>query len=97
MILDIHTHLFPEEVCRNRSFFCRRDEGFRLIYENPKARLVGWQELLKVMDRDHVDQSVICGFPWKDPGSKPRRAVSRGTPYRVMKKTDPAGICRDIG
>ena len=68
MILDIHTHLFPEEVCRNRSFFCRRDEGFRLIYENPKARLVGWQELLKVMDRDHVDQSVICGFPWKDPG-----------------------------
>jgi len=67
MIIDAHTHLFPEEVQKNRSFFCRRDEGFRIIYENERARLASLEDLLRAMDRDGVEQSVICGFPWKDP------------------------------
>ena len=67
MIIDVHTHLFPEEVQKNRSFFCRRDEGFRIIYENKRARLASLEDLLRTMDRDGVEQSVICGFPWKDP------------------------------
>ncbi len=67
MILDAHTHLFPEEVRRNRQDFCRRDERFRLLYENEKARMAGAGELISSMDRHGVDRSVICGFPWKDP------------------------------
>lgn len=68
MIIDAHTHLFPDEVRKNRHNFCRRDDGFRLIYENEKARLASPEDLLKAMDRDGVHQSIICGFPWKDPG-----------------------------
>ena len=67
MIIDAHTHLFPEAVQKNRSFFCRRDDGFRIIYENERARLASLEDLLRTMDRDGVEQSVICGFPWKDP------------------------------
>jgi hypothetical protein len=67
MIIDAHTHLFPEDVRKNRSFFCRRDEGFRIIYGNEKARLASLEDLVRTMDRDGVERSVICGFPWKDP------------------------------
>ena len=68
MIIDAHTHLFPDEVRKNRYNFCRRDEGFRLIYGNEKARMASPEDLLKAMDRDGVHQSIICGFPWQDPG-----------------------------
>lgn len=68
MIIDVHTHLFPDEVRKDRQSFCRRDEGFRLIYENKRARLASLEDLLRAMERDGVERSVICGFPWKDPG-----------------------------
>jgi predicted TIM-barrel fold metal-dependent hydrolase len=68
MIIDAHTHLFPDEVRKNRHGFCRRDEGFRAIYESEKARMASPQDLLATMDRYGVHQSIICGFPWKDPG-----------------------------
>ena len=68
MIIDTHTHLFADDVRENRQSYCRRDEGFRLLYENEKARMASLEDLLRVMDRDGVDRSVICGFPWKDPG-----------------------------
>ena len=68
MIIDAHTHLFPEEIRRNRQAFCRQDEGFQLIYGDPKARMASLEDLLQAMDRDNVDRSVVCGFPWKDPG-----------------------------
>jgi len=67
MIIDAHTHLFPDEVRKKRKDFCTRDEGFRLLYGGPKARLAGLPDLLETMDRENVDRSVVCGFPWKDP------------------------------
>jgi predicted TIM-barrel fold metal-dependent hydrolase len=68
MIIDAHTHLFPDEVRKRRKKFSARDEGFQLLYGGEKARLAGIQDLLETMDREKVDQSVVCGFPWKDPG-----------------------------
>ncbi len=68
MIIDAHTHLFPDEVRQKRQSFCLRDEGFRVIYEDERARLASLEDLLGAMDRNGVDRSVICGFPWKDPG-----------------------------
>ncbi len=68
MILDAHTHLFPEEVTKNRRAFCLRDESFRQLYGNEKARLANLEDLLASMDREGVDKSVVCGFPWSDPG-----------------------------
>ena len=68
MIIDAHTHLFPQEVRKKRKIYCSRDEAFRLLYGDEKARLAGLEDLLEVMDREGVDKSVICGFPWSDPG-----------------------------
>ncbi len=67
MIIDCHTHVFPEEVRRNREAFCQRDQGFSSIYENSKSKMVGVEELIASMDESQIDRSVICGFPWSQP------------------------------
>lgn len=67
-VIDMHTHLLPEEVQKKRLLFCRRDESFRLLYENPHARLGSLEDLLKNMDHYGIEKSVICGFPWADQG-----------------------------
>ncbi len=68
MVIDVHTHLFPDEVRKDRSSFCRRDGAFKTIYGNEKSRLAGPEDLLEMMDRNGVHRSVICGFPWQDAG-----------------------------
>jgi predicted TIM-barrel fold metal-dependent hydrolase len=67
MIIDSHTHIFPEEVRKDRDSFCRKDEGFSSIYRNPKSKVIGFEELITSMDGAGVDSSVVCGFPWKRP------------------------------
>ena len=67
MIIDCHTHIFPDEVRKNRESFCKRDEGFSFIYGNPKARMAGVEDLIVSMDKSGVERSVICGFPWSQP------------------------------
>jgi predicted TIM-barrel fold metal-dependent hydrolase len=68
MIIDCHTHIFPDEVRKNREAFCLRDRGFSSIYKNPKARIIGAEELIASMDESGIEQSVICGFPWNETG-----------------------------
>jgi len=67
MIIDCHTHIFPEEVRRDREAFCQRDEGFSSIYQSSKSKIVGVEELIVSMDESGIDRSVICGFPWNQP------------------------------
>ena len=67
MIVDCHTHIFPEEIRNNREGFCKKDSGFSFIYDQPKAKLVGVEDLIGAMDESGVDRSVICGFPWSRP------------------------------
>jgi predicted TIM-barrel fold metal-dependent hydrolase len=67
MIIDCHTHIFPEEVRRDREAFCQRDEGFSSIYQSSKSKMVGVEELIVSMDESGIDCSVICGFPWNQP------------------------------
>jgi predicted TIM-barrel fold metal-dependent hydrolase len=68
VIIDCHTHIFPDEVRKDREGFCAKDQGFAAIYKSPKARMAGVEELISVMDRSGVEKSVICGFSWSDPG-----------------------------
>ncbi len=65
MIIDCHTHIFPDEIRDHREAFCEKDEGFSSIYRNPKARVSGAEDLVASMDISGVDRSVICGFPWE--------------------------------
>lgn len=67
MIIDCHTHIFPDEVRKDREAFCKKDEGFAFIYDHPKARMAGAEDLIASMDESGIDRSVICGFPWSRP------------------------------
>jgi predicted TIM-barrel fold metal-dependent hydrolase len=64
MIIDSHTHIFPDEVRKDREAFCKKDEGFSFIYKSSKAKMVGIEDVIASMDESGIDRSVICGFPW---------------------------------
>jgi predicted TIM-barrel fold metal-dependent hydrolase len=65
MILDAHTHLFPEEICRQREDFFADEPAFRLLYADSKSRLVGPEEMVKALADEGVDAAVVSGFPWR--------------------------------
>jgi hypothetical protein len=67
MIIDFHTHLFPDSICKGRDGYCASEPAFDLLYRSPGSRLVGTAELLRAMDVDGVDRSVVFGFPWQNP------------------------------
>jgi predicted TIM-barrel fold metal-dependent hydrolase len=67
MIIDCHTHIFPDEVRKDRRAFCEKDKGFSSIYKDSKTRMAGVEDLIASMDASGVDRSVICGFPWGRP------------------------------
>src|SRR4051812_38255266 len=66
MIIDFHTHIFPDEVRKHKAEFQERDPWFGLLYENPKARLASVEDLIASMDAAGVQRSVVCGFYWRD-------------------------------
>ena len=65
-VIDAHVHVFPDDVSAKRADWLRRDDWFRQLYENPKARLASVDELIESMDAAGVDHSILCGFPWSD-------------------------------
>ncbi|MGO9089194.1 MAG: amidohydrolase family protein [bacterium] len=67
MIIDCHTHIFPEEVRKDREAFCKKDDAFLSIYRDSKSKMVGVEDLIASMDESGIDRSVICGFPWTQP------------------------------
>ena len=67
MIIDSHTHIFPEKIKQNRSFYFNNEPEFQLLYDSPKAAISNIEDLIEAMDKFHVDISVICGFPWHNP------------------------------
>lgn len=64
MIIDIHTHIFPRGICKKRENYFYDEPDFKLLYDSPKARLVGAHELIQAMDENGVEKSVVFGFPW---------------------------------
>ena len=67
MKIDFHTHIFPSAICQNRNNFFPSEPAFEHLYQSSKSRLISAGELLDAMDQNEVDQSVIFGFPWKNP------------------------------
>ena len=64
MIIDSHTHIFPPEVRDKREDFFDREPAFKLLYGVPGSRLCGAEELIRNMDDEGIDKSVVFGFPW---------------------------------
>jgi uncharacterized protein len=65
MIIDIHTHIFPEKIRAERERFFDREPDFMNIYANKGSKLAGMEELITAMDEQGVDKSVVFGFPWR--------------------------------
>lgn len=67
-VVDAHTHLFSPDVIRRRTHYVTRDLWFGHLYENPTAKLAAVDDILTSMDSAGIDLSIVCGFPWGDPG-----------------------------
>jgi uncharacterized protein len=67
MIIDFHTHIFPEAIRKNRGNFFEGEPAFSLLYNSNKSKLMGADEIVPVMNEEGVDISVVFGFPWKNP------------------------------
>jgi len=67
MIIDFHTHIFPGKIPANRKKYFSGEPEFELLYNHPKSRLAGAEELIAAMNEQGVDQAVVFGFPWKNP------------------------------
>ena len=65
MIIDCHTHIFPVEIREKRENFFDNEAAFKLLYSVPGSKLAGAEELIRNMDNEGVDKSVVFGFPWK--------------------------------
>ena len=66
MIIDVHTHIFPEQVMENREAYFKGEPAFELLYNSPKAKLAGASDIVSAMDSQGVERSVVFGFPWKE-------------------------------
>ncbi len=67
MIIDAHTHIFPEQIKKDRSGYFENEPEFSLLYNSPRAAINTVDDLMISMDKHQVDISVICGFPWRNP------------------------------
>ncbi len=68
MLIDIHTHLFPPAIQRQREKYCARDAWFNQLYQNPRAVMANAEDLVAEMDAAGVDASVSFSFGWTDAG-----------------------------
>jgi hypothetical protein len=65
MIIDFHTHIFFQEIRKNREAYFDSEPEFAALYRSPKSKLVGAKELIHSMDDHGVDKAVVFGFPWR--------------------------------
>ena len=65
MIIDVHTHIFPVDICNNKESYFDGESPFQLLYDSPKSRLIDADALIESMDAHGIDKSVTFGFPWK--------------------------------
>ena len=64
MIIDSHTHIFSPDVIEDRAKHCASDRCFGLLYGNPRARLCTAEELVRSMDEQGLDVSVVHNIGW---------------------------------
>jgi predicted TIM-barrel fold metal-dependent hydrolase len=68
LVIDAHTHLFPDEVVKDRRRHLERDSWFGALYASPDIVLVTPEDMIASMDDAGIAMSVVCGWPWQDMG-----------------------------
>lgn len=66
MLMDVHTHIFPPQIRADRQAYFAGEPAFQALYQAPKARMIGAEDLIRAMDEAGIDVSVTFGFPWTD-------------------------------
>jgi predicted TIM-barrel fold metal-dependent hydrolase len=64
VIIDCHTHIFSPAVIEGRDQHCSSDRCFGLLYASPKARLCTAEELIRSMDGQAIDISIVQNIGW---------------------------------
>jgi hypothetical protein len=59
VIIDFHTHVFPQRLKEDRDRYLKKDPGLAVLYLSPMAKIATADELIDSMDRDGIDISVI--------------------------------------
>ena len=66
MIVDFHTHIYPPWLRARREEYRVRDATFDDLFSNPNARMATAERLVRRMDEDGVDVSIVMGIGWTD-------------------------------
>ena len=66
MIIDVHTHVFPPDIITGRELFFAGEPDFELLYAPAASKMASAEVLVRSMDENGVDRSVVFGFPWRN-------------------------------
>lgn len=67
MIIDSHVHITPPEIIENTAKYRQQDQYFDLLSGSKVNKFITADNLIKKMDQNNVDKSVVFGFAFKDP------------------------------
>src|SRR4051812_14649110 len=67
-IIDAHSHALPDWLASNLSTYLPKDQTLRVLFDNPKARIVTVDKLVEAAAAARVSASVVAGFGWNDIG-----------------------------
>ncbi len=67
-IIDFHTHIFSDEVKRDRNILLTKDETLALLYPSPDTKMASVNDLINTMNEDGISKSVVMGIGWTDLG-----------------------------
>jgi predicted TIM-barrel fold metal-dependent hydrolase len=65
LIIDVHTHIFPPDIIRERDTFFGGEPEFQLLYGPADSKMASAEMLIQSMDENGIDRSVVFGFPWR--------------------------------
>ncbi|MGN0838280.1 MAG: amidohydrolase family protein [Pyramidobacter sp.] len=68
MIVDVHAHVYPEELRRDQELISRKEPHFDLLTHNRVHRWGTADDLVARMDETGIDQTWIFGFAFRDQG-----------------------------
>jgi uncharacterized protein len=68
VIIDFHTHIFSPEVKNDRSKYIAADPCFAALYSDKKAKLATAEDLIRNMDKEEMDISVVLNIGWTKQG-----------------------------
>lgn len=64
MIIDAHTHIFPDTIRNSRRDYCN-DPSFNILYSSEKAKLAGIEDITNYINSSNLDFLWGMAFNWQ--------------------------------